>query len=184
MTKQHRALTPSEAAKRLGVSTKALRVYEQRSLISPMRTEAGWRCYRQEDLAAAMQVISLRNLGLSLTQIERVLGGDLSSFEVALAEHAQDLDRKARKFQDTAERVRILRRNIANNGLQGLSDLQSLVPDAAQIIASFELPWPWGGEMFDVQRPRRLNFITGPLASGKTQFSKCAGFSDAPVSVR
>ena len=89
MTKQHRPLSPSEAARRLGVSTKALKVYERRSLIAPIRSEAGWRCYRQEDLAAAAQIIALRNLGLSLSQIERVLDGDLSSFEVALAEHEQ-----------------------------------------------------------------------------------------------
>jgi DNA-binding transcriptional MerR regulator len=173
MTKQHRSLSPAEAARMLGVSIKALRVYEQRSLISPIRTEAGWRCYRQEDLIAASRIIALRNLGLNLTQIERVLDGDLSSFEVALAEHEQDLDRKIRKLQDTVERVRNLRRNVANDRLQDLGDLQSLVSVEAQVVASFELPWPWGGEIFDVRRPRRLNFITGPLASGKTRFSSC-----------
>ena len=173
MTKQHRPLSPSEAARKLGVSTKALRVYERRSLIAPIRSEAGWRYYRQEDLAAAAQIIALRNLGLSLSQIERVLDGDLSSFEVALAEHEQDLNRKIRRLQDMVESLRTMRRNIFNDGLRSLDDLQGLMSDDAQVVASFELPWPWGGEIFDVQRPRRLNFITGPLASGKTRFSKC-----------
>jgi DNA-binding transcriptional MerR regulator len=36
-------LSPSEAAKRLGVSVKALRLYEQRGLIAPRRSAAGCR---------------------------------------------------------------------------------------------------------------------------------------------
>lgn len=36
-------LNPSEAARRLGISIKALRLYEQRGLITPKRTAAGWR---------------------------------------------------------------------------------------------------------------------------------------------
>ena len=35
-------LNPAEAARRLGVSVKALRLYEQRGLIAPARTAAGW----------------------------------------------------------------------------------------------------------------------------------------------
>ncbi len=36
-------LNPSEAARRLGISAKALRLYEQRGLIAPVRSSAGWR---------------------------------------------------------------------------------------------------------------------------------------------
>jgi DNA-binding transcriptional MerR regulator len=36
-------LNASDAASRLGVSAKALRLYEQRGLIVPVRTAAGWR---------------------------------------------------------------------------------------------------------------------------------------------
>ncbi|MGN6149602.1 MAG: MerR family transcriptional regulator, partial [Rhizomicrobium sp.] len=38
-------LSPSEAARRLGVSVKALRVYEQRGLVKPLRSQADWRAY-------------------------------------------------------------------------------------------------------------------------------------------
>ncbi len=41
MTTSQRFLNPSEAARRLGVSTKALRLYEQHGLIKPIRT-ARW----------------------------------------------------------------------------------------------------------------------------------------------
>ena len=40
---QIRFLSPSETASRLGVSVKALRVYESRGLVEPVRTEIGRR---------------------------------------------------------------------------------------------------------------------------------------------
>ena len=69
-------LSPSEAAKRLGVSAKALRLYEQRGLITPIRTAAGWRAYGPEEMARAAEIAALRTLGLSLGQVARVLDGD------------------------------------------------------------------------------------------------------------
>jgi len=36
-------INPSEAVRRLGVSAKALRLYEQRGLVEPVRTAAGRR---------------------------------------------------------------------------------------------------------------------------------------------
>ena len=73
-------LNPSEAAKRLGVSVKALRLYEQRGLIAPVRTAAGWRAYGPDEMARAAEIAALRELGLSLSQVARVLTGDSASF--------------------------------------------------------------------------------------------------------
>ncbi len=172
MTKENRSLSPSEAAQKLGVSVKALRLYEQRALISPTRTEAGWRIYRPEDLATAKQVVSLRKLGLSLAQVGQVLSGDLKSFAEALSAHERDLVNKVVDLQAMAARVRDLRTRVLDGEFQGTDDLATLLPSAPTIVASFELPWPWDGETFDVRPPGSLNFIIGPLASGKTRFAK------------
>ena len=80
-------LNPSEAARRLGVSAKALRLYEQRGLVAPLRTAAGWRAYGPLELARAGEIASLRALGLSLAQVERVLAGDPQDLGPALAAH-------------------------------------------------------------------------------------------------
>ena len=85
-------LNPSEAAKRLGVSAKALRLYEQRGLITPIRTAAGWRAYGPEQMARATEIAALRTLGLSLGQVARVLGGDAQGLEPALAAHQATLE--------------------------------------------------------------------------------------------
>jgi DNA-binding transcriptional MerR regulator len=54
-----RFLNASEAARRLGVSTKALRLYEARNLITPNRTAAGWRAYGPEEMARAAEIAGL-----------------------------------------------------------------------------------------------------------------------------
>jgi DNA-binding transcriptional MerR regulator len=53
-------LNPSAAAQRLGVSAKALRLYEQRGLIAPSRTAAGWRVYGPDEIARAAEIVALR----------------------------------------------------------------------------------------------------------------------------
>ena len=51
MTSTARFLNPSEAARQLGVSAKALRLYEERGLLAPARTAAGWRAYDPGEMA-------------------------------------------------------------------------------------------------------------------------------------
>jgi DNA-binding transcriptional MerR regulator len=85
-------LNPSAAAEQLGVSAKALRLYEQRGLVTPRRTAAGWRAYGPDEITRAAEIIALRALGLSLAQIARVLRGDSQGLdsrglEPALAAH-------------------------------------------------------------------------------------------------
>src|SRR3954447_8478868 len=87
VTPSARFLRPSEAAKRLGVSTKALRIFEERGLVAPNRTAAGWRAYGPGEMARAAEIVALRALGLSLAQVTRVRGGDPRALEAALAAH-------------------------------------------------------------------------------------------------
>jgi hypothetical protein len=42
---------------------------------------------------------------------------------------------------------------------------------ASGIHVKFDLPWPWGGEPFELRDVRPLNYIIGPLGSGKTRLA-------------
>ena len=46
-----------------------------------------------------------------------------------------------------------------------------LLRPAAEVSIVFELPWPWGGETFELRDIRPLNYIIGPLGSGKTRLA-------------
>jgi len=85
-------LNPSEAARRLGISTKALRLYEQRGLITPIRSAAGWRAYGADEMTRTADIVALRALGFSLAEVARMLKGDLNVLEPALAAHQAVLE--------------------------------------------------------------------------------------------
>ncbi|MDR3512276.1 MAG: MerR family transcriptional regulator [Caulobacteraceae bacterium] len=165
-------LNPSEAARRLGVSAKALRLYEQRGLVAPVRTAAGWRAYGPGEMARAAEIAALRALGLSLAQVARVLGGDAQGLEPALAAHQAALEGQARRIAGAIEKVRGLRADLALGQAPAAGDLARLVGPAADLRVAFELPWPWGGETFELRDIRALNYIIGPLGSGKTRLAQ------------
>jgi DNA-binding transcriptional MerR regulator len=159
-------LNPSEAARRLGVSAKALRLYEQRGLVAPVRTAAGWRAYGPAEMARAAEIAALRALGLSLAQVARVLKGDPQGLEPALAAHQASLEGQIRQLAGAIEKVRGLRADLAQGQAPAAGDLTRLLGPATELRVAFELPWPWGGERFELRDVRALNYIIGPLGCG------------------
>jgi len=171
MSSSARYLNSSEAANRLGVSAKALRLYEQRGLVTPVRTAAGWRAYGPEEMSRAAEIAALRALGFSLAQVARVLEGDQHGLEPALAAHQAALEARLRQLAGTIDKVRGLREDLAQGEAPTAGELARLIsPDAASV--AFELPWPWGGERFELRDVRALNYIIGPLGSGKTRLAR------------
>lgn len=160
--------SPAEAARQIGLSAKALRLYEQRGLVAPLRDAAGWRHYGPAQMARLNQIAMLRRLGLSLAGIARVLEGDSATLAAALAAHQAGLEGRMRDLAGQAERLRGLRAGLAAGAATPAEALAGL---AAPWIA-LDLPWPWGGERFELAAPRPLVFLTGPLGSGKTRLGR------------
>jgi len=165
-------LNPAEAARQLGVSIKALRLYEQRGLLAPLRTATGWRTYGPAEMARAGEIAALRALGLSLAAVAQVLSGDPARLDQALALHQAALEGEVRRLADNIAKVHALRSDLAGGAAPAARELARLVrPDRALSVA-FELPWPWGGENFELRDIRALNYIVGPLGSGKTRLAR------------
>ena len=106
-------LNPSDAARRLGVSPKALRLYEDRGLIAPSRTEAGWRVYGPDQMSRAAEVAALRALGFSLEQVKQALRGDTRGLEPALAGHQARLEGQIGQLSALVGKVSTLREELA-----------------------------------------------------------------------
>lgn len=170
MTVSAQFLNPSEAASRLGVSVKALRLYEQRGLMTPVRSEAGWRAYGPAEMGRAAEIVSLRRLGFSLAQIARVLSGDPQGLEPALAAHQAVLGDRLQQLAGMIGKLQTLREGLARGHAPRAADLVRLTAPEAVGVA-FDLPWPWGGERFELTELRPLTYITGPLGSGKTRLA-------------
>jgi DNA-binding transcriptional MerR regulator len=63
----------SVAAELVGLDPQSLRLYEQRGLLEPARTEGGTRRYSAEDLDRLRRIAELLGAGLNLAGIARVL---------------------------------------------------------------------------------------------------------------
>ncbi|OZI31015.1 MerR family transcriptional regulator [Bordetella genomosp. 10] len=172
MCSSNSCVNASEAARRLGVSAKALRLYEQQGLIRPGRSAAGYRVYGPGDMVRAAEVVALRALGLSLAQVARVLDGDPESLKAALSAHETALDHGIHALVGKLDKLRGIQADLARGQMPSDGALTGLLDRSADIGAAFALPWPWGGEWFEVRDVRPLNYIIGSLGSGKTRLAR------------
>ncbi|MGV3491825.1 MAG: MerR family transcriptional regulator [Devosia sp.] len=170
MSAAEQFINASEAARQLGVSTKALRLYEERGLIHPLRSAAGWRAYGPAELQMAGAIDALRALGLSLTQIGKVLRGDAAALDAALAAHQGTLDLRLKEVMAAMDRVREMRTRLHGGEPPAQGALTKLLRNRPGLV--LDLPWPWGGERFELKSIVPLTWIVGPLGSGKTRLAE------------
>ena len=122
-----RYLSPSETARRLGVSVRALRLYERRGLVRPVRTATGWRVYGSGDIERLHHVLTLKSLGLSLARITEVLGGRAADLSALLALQEDVLAARINDLERARKAVRTARTTIVRDGRLSLEDLIDLV---------------------------------------------------------
>lgn len=87
-----KTLDIAEVVRRTGLSARALRFYEARGLLKPLRTGSGRRVYGPGQLEQVNRILALKKAGLTLAQIQR-LGGprplDLAALVAAQLEAIQ-----------------------------------------------------------------------------------------------
>jgi DNA-binding transcriptional MerR regulator len=123
---QIRFLSPSETARRLGVSVKALRVYESKGLVEPLRTEAGWRVYGPDQMARLHQVLALKRLGLPLKGMADLLAGRLKALDAVLQVQEEALKRQKTEAERGLRLLASARRRLARGESLSMDDLSQL----------------------------------------------------------
>ena len=158
-------LNATDAARKLGISAKALRLYERHALLTPPRTAAGWRLYGPVEMARAKEIVALRQLGLGLAQIKGALLHGEDVLGKTLAAHQAGLERQIEHIARTVRSIETARTDLALK--TGTVDERRTVEPVV-----LELPWPWGGERFYLPAGCPITYITGPLGSGKTRLAR------------
>jgi DNA-binding transcriptional MerR regulator len=172
-----RDLTASQAVYRLGISRKALLLYERHGLIEPHRSSAGWRLYGPDEIVRASAIVELRNLGLSLAEVKRVLDGDTKSLDSSLSAHQAQLRRQIAVTSERLRAVGDLRTGLASGDKPVIGDLDRCLRQALRISVALDLPWPWNRERFEFSSNATLIYIVGPLGSGKTRLAEALAHS-------
>jgi DNA-binding transcriptional MerR regulator len=167
-----RDLTASQAVYRLGISRKALLLYERHGLIEPHRSPAGWRLYGPDEMVRASAIVELRSLGLSLAEVKRVLDGDTKSLDSALSAHQARLRGQIAVASEKLHAVSDLRAGLADGHKPVIEELDRCLRQNPKISVALDLPWPWNGERLEFSSNATLIYIVGPLGSGKTRLAE------------
>lgn len=129
--------TAVETARRLGVSVRALRIYERHGLVRPTRTAAGWRVFGPEELSRLHQVIALKRVGMKLAQIAKLVRGHTVSLDQLLAMQEEELLHRKRHTDRALLLVRKARQHIADGNPLPLDDFIALIKETG--MPNFEL---------------------------------------------
>jgi DNA-binding transcriptional MerR regulator len=123
------ALRSAEVARRIGVSGKALRLYESHGLLQAERTPAGWRVYGPEQIARLHQILALKSFGFPLRRIAELLAGGLPDLSAFLAVHEQVLREDAVRIDRALRLLAAARAELAARGVLSSDDLMTLTKD-------------------------------------------------------
>jgi len=123
-------LSPTETARRFGVSIKALRLYEQRGLLTPLRSKAGWRTYGPDQIARLHQILALKRLGFSLVRIGELLAGP-DMLKPVLALQEQQLARDCQRLSRALVLVRAAQAKLRSGQALSIDDLATLTKETS-----------------------------------------------------
>lgn len=140
-----RTLTIQEVAKATGTTSRTLRHYDAIGLLRPSEIAVnGYRRYDTTALIRLQRILALRDLGMSLAQIQAVLNRDIPETQ-ALAQLEQQLMREAKRLDRQIASVR--------RTLQTL--LKGDIPVANEMFDGFdhneykqEVEERWGADAF------------------------------------
>lgn len=104
-----------EIAAFFGVSRKAMRLYEKKGIIKPVKVDAenGYRYYSAEQVQQLNALLELKTLGFSLDEIKMILDGKTA--KVSLLEMLEKKRRAWQEAVDSAEYKKECLGNIIDN---------------------------------------------------------------------
>ncbi|MES0809345.1 MerR family transcriptional regulator [Roseibium sp. SCPC15] len=143
-------LTAAECASRIGISARALRVYEAQGLLKPVRTEKNWLLYGVDDIARLNEIMFLKQLGLSLSEIAKLTCDrtvDISNL-LELQEVLQN--NRLEQAERSLRLISGLRAKCSSGDNLSMDDLLALAKEVQMSEAADELAW----KRYEQARPR------------------------------
>lgn len=122
-------MTVAQTAARLGVTPRALRLYERKGFITPQRTAAGWRLYGAGEIARLHQVLALKAMGFTLARIKTWLDSGLADLASVLAAQEEALIDAAGRAGTALRLVRAAREQLVSAGALSTDELITLIQE-------------------------------------------------------
>lgn len=117
-----------ELAQLTGLTVRTLRFYDQTGLFTPSgQTLSGHRLYNEADLSRLQQILSLKELGLSLEEIRSVLGGgQISALEIVNLQMDR-IKRQIKRQQALLEQLQHVSKSMQGKAPLAVEDFTALL---------------------------------------------------------
>lgn len=128
------ALDIGEVAKTTGLTLRALRFYEARGLVSPLRTGGGRRVYGRGELARLNAAVALKRAGFSLAQIGKLLAGRSVDLGRLVALQLDALDAQASQIAEARTLLSSVQSRIDRGEPIDVATLCSLIRNGDNVM--------------------------------------------------
>ena len=122
-SEQFQLLKIGELAGLAGVSVKALRVYEKKNIIKPVKVDedSGYRYYSAAQLEQVESLLELQDMGFTLNEIEQILSGNSSKDEILslIAEKEVALQEIIWKTEEKLKELKSIKESMESNSRAG-----------------------------------------------------------------
>jgi DNA-binding transcriptional MerR regulator len=149
-------MTIGQLAARTGLSVRTLRFYADSGVLPEAgRTDSGYRVFAADAVARARLVRTLRELGVGLDDVKRVLAAEISIADVAAA-HASAIDAQIRTLRLQRAVLRAVARSTNPKELERMTDLTTLTAQERRRIVDDYLQAVFGDERGTVAEKIRI----------------------------
>ena len=144
-------ITAADCARQIGITVKALRVYEDRGLLSPLRSEKNWRLYGAREISRLNEILALKAMGFSLSRITELLSVQESTADNMLALQLSYLIEQRNQLDRSIGLVTALREKTAREEVLEIADLVNLAKELQMTdILKSDVAW----KRYEQIRPR------------------------------
>lgn len=128
------SLPIDEVVRRTGLTSRALRFYEARGLVRPLRTGSGRRLYAPADLERLGQLLALKRAGFSLAAIAQVFAGRGVATGVLLRIQLETIEQQRAELSEAATLLRTALSRIEGGEPLDAATLCSLILNGSTIM--------------------------------------------------
>lgn len=130
-----------EVVRRTGLTSRALRFYEARGLIAPLRTQSGRRWFGRQELERIHRIAALKKAGLTLGDIKRLFDQKPIDLESLLSAQRTRLTEQANEIADAITHIDSALSRIGRGEPLDAATLCSLIRDGEKVMNDQQNAW-------------------------------------------
>ena len=130
-----------EVVRRTGITSRALRFYEARKLIAPLRAGSGRRFYGASELERIHQIVTLKRAGLTLEAIGRVLMRGPNDLRAMIDAQLEVTETEAARLADIRALLLEVKGRLARHEVLDPATLCQIIHDSQHASSGDMVPW-------------------------------------------